>query len=861
MAYISQRLGGGLNLKSASDVAPDGSLVTAQGCSFDTVGALGSARGRTKLNGGAVIDGASILGHFDGTVSGAKTRFTKCGTTLYKDFGTPLADPIALYPGRTLVAYGSGNMTGFAYGDFVYVADGTTIARYNGSTPEAWGLVSPGYQEITNTDPIATATSTTQTITTPFPIDTGMSSTQNIELVGMVPLQGLKGSEINRLHYANAVSTNGDVSVTCGASSTANITPFVITFTRLQANQYQLEIQRDISLLTGGSPPNTWTHTTIGGRTHPTISDVQTIDLTSATGGSFKLGFRAPLDYNKFSSVVEWTQDIPYNADAAAIQLALIGLPSITGDATIYTPATVTGASTFTITTATAATGTGSGGGSIGFMRQGPLATVNGSAGDLEVGLYNYAYTFYNGVAESNFSARVPVDVTAQNSWVQLSQILPGPVGTTERRVYRSDVNQKQLYYIGKIEDNTTTTFSDYNKLPPGALDDGLNEDDITDFEVDEAILGAREVARRRGLLEAEINSLRGLNTNLGLLSDWTDHDPPPLGLSEVGLLADTVFGIADGELRFSESGNPEHWPLSNRLKTGRNASETALTWRAFDRDCIIYSDSALYRFSQIGLTFADSRYEEIESPVGLAGARAIASLDGQQGHIFLAKTGLYLFDGARVNEISYSIEKMFTDSTHADYIHPESMSGAWMVTSRDRMYMAYSTTNTTPGTPDANDRMLFCDFQDMQDPKFSVIEWDFSCLSRERIDNTLIAGDTAGYVYQMDSGWTDDGGTIEWDWTTKQYRLNGGQAFRLDEVFLDANLAGASTTVAVTMQQRSATKSAVFTISPTGRQRIQLKVPTYMKGEGVTVNVASTGAVERTAYGLEFTYLPMGEP
>jgi hypothetical protein len=369
--------------------------------------------------------------------------------------------------------------------------------------------------------------------------------------------------------------------------------------------------------------------------------------------------------------------------------------------------------------------------------------------------------------------------------------------------------------------------------------------------------LSGREQARRRALIDAENDARRSQRTatNLGLQMNWTDHDPPPVGLEEVGILNETAMGIEGGDLVFAEAGNPEHWPLSNRLKPGRNTSEQALTWRAFDRDCIIYTASGLYRFSQVGLDFRDGRFEEIESPVGLAGKRAVALLDGQKGHVFLAQNGIYLFDGARVSEVSYAIEKLFTDSTQLDYINPNYMSTAIMATSRDRLYMAYATSSS------GNDRMLVVDFQDMASPKFTVYPWSYTMLTRERTDNTLLAGDSAGYVYQLDTGWTDDGSAIYWAWITKNWRLNDGASFQLDEVILDCDLQGASTLVLVVVKQRDNYKQATFTLSETGRQRITMKVPTYMKGEQVSLTVTSSGAVQRRAYEAGFTFLPMGEP
>ena len=859
MAHVRYRLGGGLNLKAAADAIPDDGLTFARACSFDESGTLTSGRGRDKLNSGAAVAGSgSILGHFDGQVSSTKRRYTKRGTDVYEDFTTDLGAPAAEWPGKTATDFSStGYLTGFAYNDYVYLADGTTIARWNKaqSRMETWGLTSPGYMEL-GASPITTAGTTTVTVNTPSPMFTGMTSNlaqdQNIEIVGIEPFNGLLGADINKLHHAFS-SSEADVVVTGGP---ANGTKFTIEFQRFLAATNMTKIEIDISGLTGaGSISAVWNYDQIGSNNPPT-NDKQSYTITGASGGVFRLKHEG-----------EWTPDIKWDANAASgtatnpydnIQAAMIALANVSGTTSTSTAANIASTTSYTLTVSTSPT-TATAGGSIAFMRQGPICAVTSSGGGLEEGRFFYAYAFYNGVAESNFSAQVPVEIVVRNSYVSLSQILPGPVGTTERRIYRTDVNQRSLYYIGKIADNTTTTFVDYNKLPLGADQYTLIGDEVVDQEFQDSVvsrLSGRKAAEKRALIDAAESERQRERTatNLGLQANWTDHDPPPLGLEEVGVLNETAFGVAGGEIRFSTVGNVEHWPLGNRLKPSRNTSEPALTWRAFDRDCIIYTGTGLYRFSQLGLDFSDARFEEIESPGGLAGKRAVAQLDGQAGHLFLAKSGIYLFDGQRVSEVSYPVETMFTDSSNIDYVNPSYMSTAIMVTSRDRMYLSY-------GTSAANDRLMVADFQEPGNPKFSVYEWSHTALARERVDNTLVAGTSAGYVYQLDTGWTDDDAAIYWAWITKQFRLNDGMAFALDDIFLDADLAGQATTLTATMRQRGSAKIVTFTLTPTGRQRIACKVPSYMRGEWLQITVTSSGAAKRTAHALEFTYTPMGEP
>lgn len=904
MAYFSVKMGGGLNLKADSTSIPDDACTVCRYAGFDTVGALTSGRGRSYANNSLAINGTNpILGGFDGLGSTAskKFRFFKSNQAVYTNTTTSTAlDEATNLTATYTTSVGTlknrvyelsaptwgttGNLSGFTYAGYAYLADGSTTQRLkltSGAPPtvatETWGLQSPGYHELSSTDtPLSAATGTSATtvkVTVAGGHGLGLGAAvspsypiaMNMELVGFKPIGGAPDNQINCLHSSYAGTGDADITVTSSGGTLSSGATYTFTF----GGQYEYTA---ISLMQ--TKDGTAAHDNLTTPYSPfviveagdnTTNAVQTLtgNTDNSAGQYWRIKFFAPDGSN------ETTEPIPYDATAEQVQAAMRALALI-GDgssAPITAAASITSATEFTFTTTTAMTGGNiSGGGSIGFIRQGPTLATSANAGELVSGTYYYAYTFYNGVAESNFSARVPIDVATGDA-VVLTNVLMGPAGTTERRIYRTDVNGRQLYYIGSLPSDSATPYTytdtakkaagaDYNALPGDVVVDAENPAGETDKQ------SKKKQAGKRGVFEAQAKAKAAdekkrekLATNLGLLSDWTDHDPPPANLKHVGLLGETAFGITGSELAFSQSGNVEHWPLANRVKPGRNTSETLQAWVPFDRDCIMYTSNGLYRLSQVGLSFDDSRFEEIESPVGLAGEWAVAALDGQQGHIFLAKSGLYMFDGARVNEISFPIETMFTDSSHADYINPLYMSSAVMVTSRDRMMLFYATTSG------GNDRMLWGDFQDPSSPKFAVYDWAHTSAWREKANNYIVAGDSAGKVYVLDSGWADANGTMDWEFTTKEYQLNEGKPFMLDEVVLDADFAGVSTTITVATRARGVAKSCSFTNTTSGRQRVKLKVPTYMRGEVCSLAVSSSSDTKRALYSVGWTFLPMGEP
>jgi hypothetical protein len=107
----------------------------------------------------------------------------------------------------------------------------------------------------------------------------------------------------------------------------------------------------------------------------------------------------------------------------------------------------------------------------------GALLTATKTAGtDLEVGAYLYVVTYYNEWGESIWGTSVLAQVvtSAAQEKVNLTNVPLGPAGTVGRKIYRSYVNSTTPYYVGKIADNTTTTYTD--SLPDKEIDDTYND-------------------------------------------------------------------------------------------------------------------------------------------------------------------------------------------------------------------------------------------------------------------------------------------------------------------------------------------------------------------------------------------------
>jgi len=491
---------------------------------------------------------------------------------------------------------------------------------------------------------------------------------------------------------------------------------------------------------------------------------------------------------------------------------------------------------------------------------------------------YKVAYTFENGVAESNFSPIATITLTGGEDAINLSALELGPAGTERRNIYRSDANQTVLFYEGTVEDNTTTTYSITNAVPEGA--DTASEgtaassgDEVREEQAPQSTVATEQAAYskcdlllntrlRASCKEREAAAARNappkrewIATNLGFLADWRDHDPPPSGLSHLTFLTEQLFGISDNKVFFTKTAQPEHWPILNQFPVGKQTGETIRALVPLDKVLAIYTDSAVYRFEAIGASFEDSRLELTDAPVGLAGEWAVTELtlsNGNAVHLYLAKSGIYLFDGGTSMEISQFIEPLFTSTTHADRFNQNELNKAVMASRRDKVWLSYPA-----GTSGTNNRTLLIDLETPNNPRFAISNTGYTSLNREVLDNVVVGGNSSGQVLKIG---TALGSSVLWEPRTKDYAPGGDTVLKsFTEVVLDADLANLSTTVTLTTDTGATTS---FTITDsTGRKRIRRHLPPTLKGRSVSVMLSSTGVGERHLYNVGLGYTATDRP
>lgn len=116
-----------------------------------------------------------------------------------------------------------------------------------------------------------------------------------------------------------------------------------------------------------------------------------------------------------------------------------------------------------------------------------PVAALVSVAGNLSVGNYSYKFIYVTGngtvdvTQASPASNVIAVAVPGTAGQIDLTGVSVGGLGVKKRRIYRTKAGGVTYYYVGYINDNTTTTFRDdladsaidITKVEPGANSSG----------------------------------------------------------------------------------------------------------------------------------------------------------------------------------------------------------------------------------------------------------------------------------------------------------------------------------------------------------------------------------------------------
>lgn len=461
---------------------------------------------------------------------------------------------------------------------------------------------------------------------------------------------------------------------------------------------------------------------------------------------------------------------------------------------------------------------------------------------------YKWRYSFWNGVAESNLSP--PLTYTAVNSGRDITITIAidsqTDTGTIARRIYRSDQNGEVVYFVGEVANNSATTYTDVIGLPYKADPDAVAGDDPETTPPD--VYKPWKLRRKwqstnvDTLYEQDaVNRAEVIQTNLGILADWTDHDQPFTDqtgtVRNIMLLDDVVYGIVENDtLAFSALGNPEYWSPYNRVFIGRQNGETLLDIKPMDKDVFCYTDLGVWRFRRLGVNATESLLEHVPSQSGAVSESGVVVTENQ-GHIIFGRDGIYQNSGQRILKISQTIEDLWRDSSNVYYADPDKMLSVVGMADGDKVWFSYRTSNSTSW----NDAVLHIDMTDGT-PKFSTASWGATSLHRG-YDHTLFGGNENDDLFQIDPPtWS---GTVTGGFRTQLIPMDPRAL--PEGIILDMDLNGRAATIGIygdSYDNLIATWTISTARSFNGRAEYLKKIP--VKGNwsrlGLSVTVIANG-------------------
>ena len=249
------------------------------------------------------------------------------------------------------------------------------------------------------------------------------------------------------------------------------------------------------------------------------------------------------------------------------------------------------------------------------------------AGGSVPIGNHTYKVTFvYYDSEESNGSvASTVATTTGGNQTVNLTVIPIGGYGVTQRKIYR-DNNDNVYTFVGVINNNTATTFSD-------TIAAGLTP----------------------------------LPTDQGLPPDFT----------LISLFVDKLFvaGVSGDPyiIFYSDTGMPDVFPALNYITCNQEDPITGLVVY-LDR-LIVFNRRSMGQI--LGKTSDQFRYADIQSSVGCVDNRSIQIrvIDGVPVLVWLSDKGFYAYNGNSVVYISDVIEDQINSNIQQSVIQKNRIS------------------------------------------------------------------------------------------------------------------------------------------------------------------------------------------
>lgn len=363
-------------------------------------------------------------------------------------------------------------------------------------------------------------------------------------------------------------------------------------------------------------------------------------------------------------------------------------------------------------------------------------STAAGAAGVLS-GLYQYMVTYVRGGtygAESNASS-ASTALSVSSKQIDLTSIPTSSDGqVTARNIYRTASNGGTYYYLTQIANNTATTY--------------------TDNTADTSLDTTRKAPQ---------------STESGAL----DHSVPPAARYAALYKNRIWLGIHNTRtLRFSDLDNPDYFPAAYSISLPTNDADTIQGMVSLYDSLYVWTQDSIQVITGGYNTTGFSR-NKVTGAHGCIAGESITSTG--QFVFYLAEDGVYVFNGETPELISLQISPTLDSISIANR---QAAVGAY--------FASPATSNTSSPmqqywlTIPGAGKVFIYDLVKQYWTVYSMTMNTLGTFEDATSDKTVLLGGNATYVWQMDSGLTDDGTAISWYWKSPWVTL-GGEEWRKD--------------------------------------------------------------------------------
>jgi len=313
-----------------------------------------------------------------------------------------------------------------------------------------------------------------------------------------------------------------------------------------------------------------------------------------------------------------------------------------------------------------------------------------------------------------------------------------------------------------------------------------------------------------------------------------TDHDRPPAGTYVVGPNYNgTCFIIHGNNLYYCDPKQPEYWPVLNYIEVSpiQFPGQAACFWNG---QLYLFTKTEIYLIQGTGTnTFFPLAMSAI---TGAQGQDCIAPVAGR-GIYHVGSDGIYLFNGQVDKKVSQSqLERIFRGETVNTVPGVKRPDSSWLIQFNSKLYFGYIGDNDYP------DNVIVYDM-DTEKGYYFNYGIQISALGIDKSNTRLLAGDTAGNVWELENrNLPDDGGTpISWEVQAKDFTLQTRAHFpRWVKYDIDASNPNCLATGYLLLDDVSAQSHAI-----TGTRQTRKRLVATSNGKRLSIRISGSGDVK----------------